>query len=448
MAPNGAHEEHSRKQLMRVVHSQQPTKAIIASYCGALLMRASVRGALLLALIIPLACHAAVEAPIKILYISRAGIWHQTMAQDPAISTFWIPVPGHSHIELLGQDPSVLHRIMRIYMPRRVEDLVRDYDMIILQECPYSSLAYESLWFKDSWVKMFVDAIAKHGISFEMWGGDASYGGGGEGFYTSWGDTMLGPLLPVECLGGYNYQSATPQRVRFRNEEHPLARLPWDSSPPIELNNPVQMKEGGNLIAEVVHGDTRWPYIFDWEYGKGFIVGETQVVHSLDTLNLMISYWDYFPDFVTYLAYHGAGREIPENVIMVKRIRNQIQRHFAERSMIISVFDFAEKFGADVSQAYEDIEKIDTAHELAEGLFIEKEYQATSDALDEIQNMWEQVAGKATGLKDRALFWVYVVEYLVVTGTAMVSGVVLWSVMIRRRLYRRMVTTRLERQGV
>ncbi len=112
----------------------------------------------------------------------------------------------------------------------------------------------------------------------------------------------------------------------------------------------------------MVQGEVRWPYIFDWKWGRGFVVGETQVVHSRGTLNLMISNWEYFPDFVTYLAYYGAGREIPRDVVLVKRVRSQILAHYAGRSTVLSVLEFAEKFGADVREGYAQVARIDEAH--------------------------------------------------------------------------------------
>jgi len=254
---------------------------------------------------------------------------------------------------------------------------------------------------------------------------------------------MLGPLLPVECLGGYNHQFATPQSVEFADELHPLSRLPWDNCPPVELNNAVQMKEGGHLIAEVVSGGIAWPYIFDWKYGEGYVVGETQVVHSRDTLNLMISYWDYFPDFLTYLAYHGAGRPIPDDIVLVKRIRDQIGSHYAERSMVMSVFEFAEVFGADVTGVYERIDEIDLLHSRVEELYLEGSYDGASELLDEIQRMWADTSKEAMRLKDRAMLWIYLAEYLTISGVALACGTVLWSLMVRRRLYREVATTAL-----
>jgi dolichyl-phosphate-mannose--protein O-mannosyl transferase len=49
----------------------------------------------------------------------------------------------------------------------------------------------------------------------------------------------------------------------------------------------------------------------------------------------------------------------------------------------------------------------------------------------------------AVKLKDEALFWVYISEWLVVTAAAMVAGVVVWSLMVRRRMYRAVGTTRM-----
>ncbi len=47
-------------------------------------------------------------------------------------------------------------------------------------------------------------------------------------------------------------------------------------------------------------------------------------------------------------------------------------------------------------------------------------------------------------IKDNVLIWVYAVEWLTVTATIMLSSFTLWTVMIRRKLYRQVGTTQLE----
>jgi hypothetical protein len=49
----------------------------------------------------------------------------------------------------------------------------------------------------------------------------------------------------------------------------------------------------------------------------------------------------------------------------------------------------------------------------------------------------------AVKLKSRALRWVYLTEWLVTTGTLLASGYVAYSLLVRRRLYREIGTTRL-----
>jgi hypothetical protein len=51
---------------------------------------------------------------------------------------------------------------------------------------------------------------------------------------------------------------------------------------------------------------------------------------------------------------------------------------------------------------------------------------------------------EAVNAKDRALLWVYIIEWLTVLGTSAIVGTILWSLMIRRRLYRQVATTRFE----
>jgi len=48
----------------------------------------------------------------------------------------------------------------------------------------------------------------------------------------------------------------------------------------------------------------------------------------------------------------------------------------------------------------------------------------------------------ASKLCKRAMIWVYVVDWLAITGTSMVCVFLLWSLMVRRRMYREVGTTR------
>ena len=45
--------------------------------------------------------------------------------------------------------------------------------------------------------------------------------------------------------------------------------------------------------------------------------------------------------------------------------------------------------------------------------------------------------------KDKALLWIFIVEWAVVSATSMVAGSILWTLLVRRRLYKEVGQTRL-----
>ncbi len=59
------------------------------------------------------------------------------------------------------------------------------------------------------------------------------------------------------------------------------------------------------------------------------------------------------------------------------------------------------------------------------------------------QSMIGEITAEAVRLKDQALFWVYVIEWLAVTSASMVAAFTLWTLMVRRGLYRSVATTRM-----
>ena len=68
---------------------------------------------------------------------------------------------------------------------------------------------------------------------------------------------------------------------------------------------------------------------------------------------------------------------------------------------------------------------------------------ASRDRIDELRDLMTQIEAKSVELKDRALFWIYVIEWLVVSGVSMLCGFLLYTLMVRRRMYREVSVTRL-----
>ena len=86
--------------------------------------------------------------------------------------------------------------------------------------------------------------------------------------------------------------------------------------------------------------------------------------------------------------------------------------------------------------------QIGESYKDAQRLFIQQEYEESLSVLYELEEEFELLSQELVELKSRALLWIYVVEWLTVSGTAIICGVVLWTLMIRRRLYREVKITR------
>jgi len=221
-----------------------------------------------------------------------------------------------------------------------------------------------------------------------------------------------------------------------------LANLPWGQAGPVELMNEVVPKAGCVVVAEAYISDFTNPWIGYWRYGKGKVTGETQIFGSRGTTNRMML-WDWYQDFLIYLTYFAADKEIPADLYRAHRIREEINTHIAKASMLISLLEFVERFGANTAGLYRGLDGIEEVEKRAERLYVEDDYDGAAGVFEEVHAMWIEVNMQAARLKKQSLFWVYVIEWTLTSGVLTVSGFVVWTLMVRRRLYRETQTTRM-----
>jgi len=104
--------------------------------------------------------------------------------------------------------------------------------------------------------------------------------------------------------------------------------------------------------------------------------------------------------------------------------------------------EFISGFGARTDKVEALLRRAENDKKEAEKLYIEGDYEACSEAMDEILKEFQTISAESMKLRKNALLWIYVIEWFVVTGTLFASGFVLWSLMIKRRLYREVSMTR------
>jgi hypothetical protein len=140
---------------------------------------------------------------------------------------------------------------------------------------------------------------------------------------------------------------------------------------------------------------------------------------------------------------YSTGRDLPTDVIQVHRLRVKFTDYASSQGFIFSLLDFIEKFGANTVGIVDQIDEISGVEDEAKTLYLEQAYQDSSLVIDQALQEIELLREEALRLKDRALIWIYVVEWLSVTGVSMLCAFVLWSLMVKRKLYRTVSTTRM-----
>jgi uncharacterized membrane protein len=398
-------------------------------------------------LLLPLAFPAGDPDIIDVLYLCRASTWEAerrdlTMSADPSISVLGVETVGAFAIWQGTVDPAATNRRLRIYMPRTYGQLIEERDLVVVHDAPHSHPLQPEVRLDDDWLQWWVRAVNEEGMGLTMWGGDASWGGRGEQDNPSWGETVVGPILPFDSLPAYCPGAPRPMVPDFVQADHPLAGLPWETSPPMMVLNNVALKQGATLVASARTGRDRFPWLAYWYQGEGKVLGETQVFSSLGGGARMRMEWDWWQDFIIYLAYLCVDKPIPDDIFRAHRIREEINTYISKASLMVSLFEFIENFGISTVGLYQEMEEINSLEQEAEDYYRRDDYDKAAEIFDEVNAAWGDLNTRAMEVKEDALVWVYLIEWLVVTGVSVIAGTLIWTLMVRRRLYREVSTTR------
>ncbi len=191
---------------------------------------------------------------------------------------------------------------------------------------------------------------------------------------------------------------------------------------------------------------TRWRIgkedaIISWEYGRGTSLSLPMGWDHIS--DRFVRDYKYFVDFVLNSVYFAAGVPIPEDPELSHSLRSAFIQFGEQRTLMLSLIDFIDKFGANTAPLHKMIDGLEDKSGEASRLYMSGDYQGSWDAIGEALDGLTAVSRESAKLKDRALLWVYVTEWLSVSATSMVCGWILWTVMVRRRYFREVKATRL-----
>jgi len=369
-----------------------------------------------------------VTGRIRILYIGDG--WGPSpvpnFQSDPAFTVVSVPTSElHVGQGVLSFDIPTMKKFVRLYMPRTYEAMLDNFDLIIISDA-------NSALMENQHIKWMKDSVTGEGFGIVMVGGLESFGAPRAQPWTALEE--LFPVVMTSSIWSYRDFKVKPAL------DHPFTRaLPWATIPYFHGANNVWLKDGATLLLRADEVDI--PPLSYWNIGEG--VG---VAHAMDWTpggGTDVMQWEYYPDYVANIGYLATKNEIPQDSQLMHHLRTSFWSTRSRLTSVIDTMNFVEKFGANTQPLGNKLGEIRAMIRDAERLYVEHEYDASAQRIQEIDDLMIQLQSQAMKLKDRALLWIYVIEWAATTGTALVAGFFLWTMMVKRRLYKEVKTTRL-----
>jgi len=326
-------------------------------------------------------------------------------------------------------------KVTRIYTPRTLERLLQNYDLLLLLEPRMQ-------WFGGREMKRFRDSV-EAGVStlLTLWPDDEGY--------LSLVNSDLADVYPHQFSPTFQPHDGLPYVVRVKEGNPPVL------TPFLEVGvekytgknaRPMNPRQGSTIWAIATKtaplGREEDEFIISWEYGpeeaRNWVIG---VDVDEQWFNLRAGN-DYGGDIVLNMLYHSAGKRLPPNIQLIHGLRSSFYRYSLEKKLVFAIIEFVDKFGANTASLEELIEEADGGKSTADSLYLEGDYEGSYSKIKEMIASISELNQKAIEIKERALLWVYITEWSVVSGTLTVGGFVLYSLMVRRRLYREVSVTR------
>jgi len=352
---------------------------------------------------------------------------------DPRIRYY--PIPASFSIRL-GRKEDVL-KLMRQYMPRTYGRLVDICDVILMSDFEVDVLTDEQLEWMEECVGQGGIGIGKYEMNW-----DPTYFKTFDLFVAS----ALYRVFPTDLLPGRSIprplDGIYPVSLPDTGRPHPMLDLPeirnYKLLGPGDYGYEIP-RPGATVVARFrPKGEDA---MVVWTYGNGRSLASLPGLDKIDGASLV--QWPYAVDFWTNQVWYLAALEIPKDVGVLHQLREMSLGYISARLLATSVIEFAEKFGASTQPVYEELAQVDTIKAEADRLYLEGSYQESLEMMEGAFDGLGKVSKDSMRMREKALFWIYLVEWFVVTGTSMVAGFALWSLMVRRRLYREVALTRL-----
>ncbi len=256
--------------------------------------------------------------------------------------------------------------------------------------------------------------------------------------WSVWQNTVL---LDVSPITDYRFRFESNWRVHFREKTpvfQPFVDLGIEKVTGWEYAM-IDVRQEAKIWADIVPQNTPW--LVSWRPGEGNAGMQWVFGDKFDN-----SWWakttqargrnPYALEFATNLLLHSLDRPLIGDIHARREAKRLLSIFRTRELMVLSMLNWAERFGANTFRISRSLSELEEEFEDAVDRYLEQDYAAATSFMQELDLRVSEISARAEKLKDQALFWVYISEWLIVTSVAMVAGFSLWTLMVKRRLYR------------
>ncbi len=363
-------------------------------------------------------------------------------ASEPSIE--YSIVPTREYGEETRAD---MERYMRIYFPRSYGDLFA-FDFYYLAQTDMTLLRPN----QEQWIFDALTDGLKGGVNTRSVMSTHSW------FNMPWAESIVSDAFPNDAdavVADESTQEGAPGPLVIKDDEGlPAILSPYKE--PLEgvfrnLGGLNTIPKPGSVILSYTKNDEglgspipgQIAHIFYWRWNQSTtFTFRDQPVHAFWNALGSTATNHFTVDITANVIWFATGRELPDDPLKVHEFRRDSFDYNIGKSLLTGLLDFAEAFGANPAPVYRRLDEIQAIREEAAGMYLERRFEDAHETMRKAKAELKSLEEEATRLKDRALTWVYVVEWLSVTAVSLLAGFAVWTLMVRRTLYREVVSTR------
>ncbi len=329
-----------------------------------------------------------------------------------------------------------IRRFIRIYFPRSLDDL-RSYDVILCSSILVTMYTVSQI---DWMVKAILDGTCAIADTGGMMGKSVL-------MYLPWAESAISEAFPCDAdataalFGLGDAPNLGEFRVRLnRNISDPVFTpfIPFGIERWRGSSGRIMIPQAGSTVWGWMHLEKEvYPWVLSWRYGKGITwsVADAPRYPFWSRYEVGWSDNDFGMDMWFNMMYFGTRRKLVTDVPLVHSARESFGLFRTQVETVTNFLDFVETFGANAQPLFNEIAKLEPVVGKAQREYVAQEYESALDTMAQALRSLTQISQRGATLRTKALMWVYVAEWTAITGVALVSGLALHSLMIKRRLY-------------